>query len=239
MSTKIVKKGKAYFRALKSVMRVRYKQPRFVFLGETFPDGSLILSNHEGTDAPMALEMYLDRRFCMWGAQEMNSGLRSLYAYQTEIYYHEKKHWNIHLARLFCLLASPLTHLFYSGLDLISTYRDMRFCKTLKESMAVIESGKSIVVFPERSENGYLPELEGFYDGFAAFAEYAAKKGVDIPVLVCYYRKGDNTYIFDAPTRYSALMEQHGSRAGIVAALLARCNELGKYKDEKTEEISV
>ncbi len=239
MSTKLVKKGKIYFRALKSIMRVRYKPPRFAFLAEPFPDGSLIISNHEGTDAPMALEMYLDRGFCMWGAHEMNSGLRSLYAYQTKIYYHEKKHWNIHLARLFCLLASPLTHLFYSGLDLISTYRDMRFRKTLKESLAALETGKSIVIFPEHSEKGYLPELEGFYEGFAAFAEYAARKGIDVPIVVSYYRKKENTYVFDAPVPYSELVRIHTTRERIVAALLARCNELGKLSlDEKAEEVT-
>ena len=38
------------------------------------------------------------------------------------------------LARLFCLLASPLTFLFYKGLNLISTYKDSRLKITLEES---------------------------------------------------------------------------------------------------------
>ena len=106
MPNKIVKRGKAYFRGLKSIMRIRYKMPRFVYLGDAFPDGSVILSNHEGTDAPMALEMYLDRDIRMWGAYEMNEGIPLLYTYQTRVYYHEKKHWNLHLARLFCIIAT-------------------------------------------------------------------------------------------------------------------------------------
>ena len=93
-------------------MKLRYKEPRFAYLGEEITGGALIISNHEGTDAPMSLEIYLDRPMRMWGASEMNSGLVSLYKYQTRIYYHEKKHWNLHLARLFCIIASPLTHLF-------------------------------------------------------------------------------------------------------------------------------
>lgn len=229
MANKVVKRGKLYFRGLKNIMRVRYKPTRFVYLGEKFPNGSVILSNHEGTDAPMALEMYLNRDFRMWGAYEMNSGLPLLYSYQTKIYYHEKKHWNLHLARLFCLLASPLTYLFYSGLDLISTYRDTRVVKTLKESLGAIQKGKSIVVFPEHSEKGYLPELEGFHEGFALFAEYCAKrKGIDLPIVVSYFRKSENTYVFDAPVLYSELVARYGSRREIVAYLLARCNELGK-----------
>ena len=227
---RIVKKGKLYFRILKNLMRGRYKEPRFVFLGEEFEGGSLVLSNHEGTDAPMALEMYLDKPLCMWGAHEMNSGLIKLYKYQTKIYYHEKKHWNIHLARLFCLIASPLTQLFYSGLDLISTYKDIRFAKTIKESLAAIREGKSIVVFPEHSEKGYLPELEGFFEGFAVLAEHAARKGIDLPIVVSYFRIKENVYVFDAPVSYSSLVAAYGDRKSIVLHLLSRCNELGRLE---------
>ena len=84
---------KLYFRILKKIMKIRYKQPKFVYLGEEISEGALILSNHEGTDAPMSLEIYLDKPIRMWGAHEMNSGLVSLYKYQTQVYYHEKKHW--------------------------------------------------------------------------------------------------------------------------------------------------
>ena len=77
------KKRKLYFRILKKLMSGRYKEPRFVYLGEEITSGGLILSNHEGTDAPMSLEMYLDRPLRMWGASEMNSGLIQLYKYQT------------------------------------------------------------------------------------------------------------------------------------------------------------
>lgn len=237
MANTLVKKGKPYFRALKRMMQIRYKPPRFLFVGEEFPDGSLILSNHEGTDAPMALEMYMPRRLRMWGAHEMNEGVVPMYKYQSSVYFCEKKHWNIWGARAFCLIASPLTNLFYSGFDLISTYHDPRIVKTLKESLVAVQKGESIVVFPEHSEKGYLPELEKFYAGFALFAEFAGKRGVDIPVVVSYYRKRENTYVFDAPVKYSALVEKYETRDAIVKALLARCNMLGRMNVSGLREL--
>ena len=72
-------KRKLYFRALKRIMRIRYKKPTFVYLGDEITGGALIVSNHEGTDAPMSLEIYLDRPTRMWGAHEMNSGIAKLY----------------------------------------------------------------------------------------------------------------------------------------------------------------
>ena len=229
-------KRKWWFRLLKKLMKGRYKKPRFIYLGEEIGNGAIILSNHEGTDAPLSLEMYLGKPVRMWGASEMNSGLIPMYKYQTRVYYHEKKHWNLHLARLFCLIASPLTNLFYKGLDLISTYHDARLLKTIRESLQAMNEGNNIVIFPEDSTNGYLAELEGFHKGFAVLAEVCYKKGIDVPIYVTYFKKKELIYVIDAPVRYSELIKDGATREEIAARLVARCNELGKMQfDEPTE----
>jgi hypothetical protein len=228
--TKMVQKRKWWFRFMKKLMLCRYKKPRFVYLGEEFQDGSIILSNHEGTDAPMSLEIYCDKPLRMWGASEMNSGLIPMYKYQSRVYFHEKKHWNIHLARLFCLIASPITNLFYKGLDLISTYRDARIVKTIRESITALKAGQSIVIFPEDSAKGYLEQLEGFFAGFVLLAEVSMKKGMDVPIYVTYFRKKDLTYIIDRPILYSELSANGETKEQIARRLLTRCNELGRMK---------
>ena len=214
-------------------MKCRYKEPKFVFLGEDITDGSLIISNHEGTDAPMSLEIYLNKPIRFWGAHEMNSGLIKMYKYQSRVYYHEKKHWNLFLARLFCLIASPLTNLFYSGLDLISTYKDIRFKKTINESWDALEKGQSVVVFPEDSTNGYLAELEGFYAGFVLFAEACYKRGKDVSIYASYYNKEKKVYIFDKPVKYSELIAGGENKKEIANKLRLRCNEIGKMTNNK------
>lgn len=224
-------KRKWYFRALKKVMKVRYKQPRFIYLdGKELQQGAILLSNHEGTDAPMAFEIYHNSKFRMWGAHEMNSGLIKLYKYQTKVYYHEKKGWNIHAARAFCLIASPLTNLFYSGLNLISTYKDSRFVKTIKESYKTLTGGENIIIYPEDSTNGYLAELEGFHAGFAMLCEYCKRKGYDVPIYVTYFRKDMNTYVIDKPVLYSQLSAENETKEDIARKLCDRCNELGKME---------
>lgn len=225
---KQAKKRKWWFRMLKALMNRRYPKPKFVYLGEEFPDGSIILSNHEGTDAPLSIEKYLNRSLRMWGTHEMNSGLRMMYRFQTRVYYHEKKHWNLFLARLFCLLASPLTNLFYSGFDLISTYQDGRFVRTVKESYQTILDGDSVLIFPEDSSRGYLAEPEGFYSGFVSLADYALRKGTDLPIVVAYFQKDKGVYVFDRPVYYSELSRGVESKKEIAQMLVRRCNELGK-----------
>ena len=223
-------KRKWWFRLMKKLMHGRYKEPEFIYLGEQFGSGGIILSNHEGTDAPMSLEIYCDKPIRMWGAGEMNSGLIKMYKYQTRVYYHEKKHWNLHLARLFCLIASPLTNLFYKGLNLISTWKDGRFLTTLRESVAALQKGENIVIFPEVSDKGYLAELEGFHAGFVALCEVCKKKGMDVPVYVTYFRKSDLKYIVDKPVLYSELTANGETKEEVLEKLLLRCNELGKMQ---------
>lgn len=227
-----------WFRGIKKLTTGRYKKPKFVFLGEKPEHGAVILSNHEGTDAPMSLENYADFPIRFWGTAEMNSGLRKLYKYQSEVYYHEKKHWPLGKARAFCLIASPITNLFYKGLNLISTYTDANLRKTMAESVSAIQNGDNVVIFPEHSDEGYLAELKGFYAGFVMLAQICYKRGIDVPIYVSYFQKANNTYVFDKPVLFSSLKEQYPSREEMAEYLLNRCNALGKIQTQDIANVA-
>ncbi|MDE6059281.1 MAG: hypothetical protein K2G44_04490 [Clostridia bacterium] len=227
---KFTQNRKRWFRVFKRILRIRYRKPSFEYLGEKPTNGAIILSNHEGAAAPLNLEMYADFPIRMWGTHEMNSGLVKLYKYQTQVYYHKKRHWNLHLARLFCLIASPLTNLFYKGLKLISTYKDRRFFKqTIKESIsAMTENGENIIIFPEMSDNGYLKKMEGFYAGFTVLAQALFRQGIDVKIFVTYFKKEERKFVFDSPISFSELKELCGNRHEMANYLLEKCNGLGE-----------
>ena len=230
---------KPWFRFVKKIMRLFIKESKFTYLGgEKITEPTIILSNHVGTSAPLAFELYGKTHLRFWGASEMNSGLIPLYKYQTRVYYHEKKHWNLHLARLFCIIASPLTNMFYKGLELISTYRNIHFKKTIDESIETLKGGKSIVIFPEISDKGYLDELEGFHHGFAMLCSVLKRKGIDVPITVAYYKKNEKHYIVDKPVMLSEIFTDSVSREEIATKLCNRCNELGKmtFPEEASNE---
>lgn len=235
---KFKQKRKLWYRGLKGLMKCRYKQPEFIYLGEKPTESSIILSNHEGTDAPMSLEIYADFPVRFWGTAEMNSGLIRMYKYQSRVYYHEKKHWNLFGARMFCLIASPLTNLFYKGLNLISTYRDGRFKTTIKESVdAIINRKENVVIFPEKSPNGYVAELEGFYAGFVVLAKVLKQKGIDVPIYVSYFKKQEKQFIFGKPIYYSELEKRFKTKEEIAEFLVEECNKLGRMTFENGKAI--
>ena len=231
---------KPWFRVIKKIMRWFIKPTEFIYLDKKIDTPTIILSNHVGNAAQLALELYGNLPFRFWGASEMNSGLVEMYKYQSRVFYHEKKHWNLHLARLFCLIASPLTNMFYKGINLISTYRDIRFKKTVSDSITTLGAGQSIVIFPEVSDKGYLDVLEGFHEGFTVLGSILLKKGMDMPITVAYYRKSEKKYVIDKPVMLSELFREGVSRAEIAKLLCDRCNELGQMDlsapGEETEE---
>ncbi len=231
---KFKQKRKPWYNGLKTFLKIIYKKPQFIYLGEKPTEKSIILSNHVSSFAPLTLEIYADYPIRIWGTDEMNSGIKKLYKYQTEIYYHQKKKWNLHWARFVCLIVSPLTNLFYKGLNLISTYPDTRLRKTLAETLTAIkEKNENIVIFPENSSNGYFDEIQKFYAGFVLLAEHCLKEGIDVPIYVSYFQKKERNYIFDAPVKYSELKAKFKNRYQIAEHLKNRCNELGKMNIKK------
>lgn len=230
---------KPWFRVIKKIMRLFIKPTEFVYLGDKITEPTIVLSNHVGTSAPLAWELYGNIPFRFWGAYEMNASLAKLYKYQSRVFYHEKKRWNLFLARLFCIIASPLTYMFYRGINLISTFHDIRFKTTISESIQTLDEGKSVIIFPEISDNGYLDVLEGFHQGFTVLGSILLKKGKDMPITVAYYKKNEKRYIVDRPVMLSDLFKEGVSREEIAQMLCDRCNQLGQMeikKDEPVEE---
>jgi hypothetical protein len=219
---------KLWFRIFKWFIKIRYRRPKFVYLGEKPTTQSVILTNHIGARVPLTLELYADFPMRYWGTHEMNTSFKMLYKHMTVDYYHEILRWNIHLARLFCLIAAPLTYLFYKGLRLVSTYKDYRFRKSIDESIELIKEGNNIVIFPENSEDGYLDELKEFYPGFVLFCERALKRGYDLPIFASYLRRKTNTFMFDKPIMFSELKKMHQNKYDMAKYLLDRTNDLGK-----------
>lgn len=227
---KFKQKRKVWFRALKGILKIFIRKPTFAYRGGKPTESSIILSNHEGASSPLALELYSDFPIRMWGTYEMNSGLKSVYKYLSTIYFHEKKHKNIHLARFISFFACPFVNLFYKGLKLISTYRDVRLYKTMTESIKTIKDDRdNIVIFPENSEKGYFKHLKSFYAGFVVLAHRLYKSGIDVPIYVAYYNTGTNEYVFDAPILFSELNSMFTSKSEMASYLLEKCNAIGDH----------
>ncbi len=219
---------KRWFRIYKLIFQIFIKKPQFIYLGEEVTEQSLVLSNHSGPNSPLALEFYFDKRFRMWGTYEMNGSLGMVYKYLSEVFYHQKKHWNIVAAKLFSLIAAPFAYLFYRGLRLIPSYPDARLKFSLQEGIKALEDKQNIIIFPEDSSQGYFEKLTKFHPGLITFCKYALKHNYDLKIFIAYYNKKTRQYIFDKPVLASELLSLGFSKEELCEKLCQRCNELGQ-----------
>ena len=220
---------KKWFKILKIFLKPFIRKTKFVFLDKKLNGPYIIVSNHSAASGPLGYEFHYEDPFRFWGTYEMNSGLVSCYKYLSNNYYPKKKHWNKFLSKVFCLIAAPVCNVFYKGLNLISTYPDTRFRKTLKESVKTLTSGNNLIVFPEASENGYFKELTCFHEGFVVFLEYCRKHNIDVPVYIAYFDKDKKTCYLDKPVYINELLSMNLSRFELSKYLCDKCNKLGKY----------
>ena len=221
-------KRKKWFLNLQKIIKLFIKKPEYIYLGKNPGPASIILSNHEGASVPLTMEIYAGLQARFWGAHEMDKGFKTAYRYQTVTYYHRKKHWNLFLARLFCLIATPLTRLFYIGLELVPTYPDLRFKNTLKRSIDALKNGNTLIVFPENSEDGYHEVLKEFRPGAVMLLEQCKRHGLDVEVFVAYYKKKTRQHIFAAPVTVGQLLKTKCGRKELAQILCNQCNQLGQ-----------
>lgn len=228
-----------FFRVYRAVIKFFKKEVAFYHVGKKEPAGTLILSNHEASKGPLAWELFYNKRVRMMGTEEMNSGFKRLYQYQTRIYYHQKHKWNLTLARVFCLLASPIVYFFYKGLQLISIRKGLALKQTIDDACtALLEFRERVVIFPEDSSQGYFREITEFKPGFLLICEKAFKRGHDMTLAVAYVKNEENTCLIDEPIKYSKLLERHKTREKIAEALRLRCNELGRLNHSDYQRIA-
>ena len=222
------KKKHPLFDKVKFILRIFKKKHKVIYLGEKVEKSSIILSNHVGALGPLSWELYTEFPFRFWGTFEMNSDLKTLYHYLSKVYFHQKKHWPIWLSNIFCLIAAPIMKALYKGLEVISTYTDLRLKGTINKSIEILEEGYNIIIFPEDSSNGYFDKLTKFYSGYLFLAKNCYIRGNDISIFIAYYNKKLKQITIDKPIKYSELIKKYPNLSSeeISDKLLNRCNQL-------------
>ncbi len=218
---------KPFFSFVKSIVRIFIKKPNIINLNEEeIEAGSIIISNHVGALGPVKHELYLDVPFHFWGTYKMNSGLKQRYKYLSYEYYHLKHKNSLRKAKIKAFFLTPLMGMFYRGMGLILTYPDMRLKETIKTSINFLKNGKSILIFPEDSVDGYFDDVRHYFPGFLILAkEYVRKEKKDIKIYNLLFDKHSNTIVIDKYINYLEYPDRNNYRLQ-AENLLKRAMEL-------------
>lgn len=216
-----------FFRFIKSIMRIFKRKPKFKYLGEKPKNPCIYISNHSAASGPVTYELYLPANMRMWGTYEMCGGFRMRWRYLKNVYFRKKKKRTKLGSFLLATVVCPFMALFYKGMRILPTYPDARLATTVKKSIAEMENGISMLIFPENSDDGYHEVLKEFHCGFFALAKlYYERTGKDIDIVDMYYHRRANVVIVGEPRSYTSLAERFDSREQVAEFFLNDVNDM-------------
>lgn len=102
----------------------------------------------------------------------------------------------------------------------------MRSLQTIKTTSEALKDNQQVVIFPEDSDEGYKTKIEYLNNGFLVLFEHLEKKGIHVPIILCYLSRKKNTIYVDKPIYYSDLKKKYENHNDIAKYVRERLNSL-------------
>ncbi len=218
-----------------AIMRIFKKTP--VIIGNTnLPEKAIYISNHSAAVGPITLSLYFPSLFIPWGVHQMTENFRARWNYLFHVFYRKQREYGKTAAFILSTLFAPFSKLVFVAMHVIPTYRDLRLHHTIDISIKHLDSGNSILIFPEDSDDGYKEILDNYQAGFVLLAKgYLQKRNIDLPIIPIYFSKKENIIIIGEVVYCKKMFEQGLNRNKIAEFFLHQTNLLyANYLDSKS-----
>ena len=147
----------------------------------------IVVGNHAQMNGPLVGELYFPGKRRIWCAAQMMHW-KEVPAYAYEDFWSHKPASVRWLYRLASYAITPLAVLIFNNARTLPVYRDARVVSTFRESVAAMQAGENLVIFPEHGYepvNSILyPFQEGFVDTAALYCRRAKKPVSFVPLYI-------------------------------------------------------
>lgn len=162
-----------------------------------------IIGNHTQLHGPIACELYFPDNYYIWCAAPMMK-LKEVPKYTYTDFWSQKPKALRPLFRLVSYIIAPLSVLIFNNARTIAVYRDKRILSTFRESIAKLQDGNSIVIFPEHDVK-YNHIVYDFQEGFADIARlYYKRTGKELSFVPLYIAPKLKTMYLGKPITFSS-----------------------------------
>ena len=193
----------------------------------------VIVGNHCHMYGPVAGEIYTPGKHYVWCAGEMmNRSEVAAYAYQD--FWSGKPKAVRWFYRILSHLIVPLSLEVFGNAHTVAVYHDSRLISTFRESIALLQEGNSMVLFPEH----YTPRnniVYDFQDKFVDLARFYFKKTkTALKFVPLYVAPALKTLFYGEPVSFDPEVPIAEERARICEALMDRITQLALAQPEHT-----
>ena len=190
------------FRFIRNLVRICYPKLEIVGLENLPDDPCAIIGNHAQLHGPIAGELYLPECCYTWCAAQMME-FKEVPAYAYMDFWSQKPKWQRPFFRVCSYIIAPLSVLIFNNARTIAVHRDYRILTTFRESIATLQRGNSLVIFPEQDKphNHIVAE---FQDGFTDVAKlYYKRTGKCLSFVPMYIAPKLKKLYLGKPTAFS------------------------------------
>ena len=195
------KKTSALFRFIKWCVKLFY--PKIQVEGtENLPrEPAIIVGNHCQMNGPIVGELYVPGDPYIWCAGEMMH-LKDVPEYAFRDFWSQKPKWTHPFYKLLSCIIAPLSVCVFNNARTIGVYHDARILSTFKNTVKMLQEGKSVVIFPEHDvKHNHI--VYDFQDKFIDIAKlYYKKTGKALAFVPFYLAPNLKIMRFGAPIRF-------------------------------------
>lgn len=205
-----------------------------LFGTENLPDEPcIIVGNHTQLHGPIACELYFPDNSYTWCAGQMMK-LRDVPPYAFEDFWSQKpkkSHW---FYKIVSYLIAPLCVVIFNNARTIPVYRDRRILTTFKETMAKLNDGKNVIIFPEHDVK-YNNIIYDFQDKFIDIARlYHKRTGKELCFVPLYIAPKLKSMYLGKPMRFCADAPMETERRRICDYLMGEITDIARALPEHT-----
>ncbi len=180
------KKHSLCFRFIKSSVRLFYPNTEVIGYENLGDEPCIIVGNHCQMHGPIVSELFFPDNYYTWCAGEMMQ-LKEVPPYAYMDFWSQKPGYIKWFYKLLSYVIAPLCVCIFNNARTIGVYRDIRLRNTFKESIEKLESGSSIVIFPEQAveHNNIVYDFqEGFIDVARMYYKRSGKAVKFVPLYI-------------------------------------------------------
>ena len=214
---------------------VKLFSPSFQVSGaENLPDEPcVIVGNHSQMYGPIAGELYTPGKHYIWCAGEMMHR-EEVADYAFQDFWINKPKATRWFYRLLSHLIAPLSELIFTNAHTIPVYHDTRLITTYRDSIARLQEGNSMVIFPEHNlkHNNIINDFQDKFIDLARF--YYKKTGKELCFVPLYLPPRPTPTIYGKPIRFCAAAPIAQERQRICTALMDEITAMAVSLPEHT-----
>ncbi len=213
------------YRLIKALVRLFYGKTAVVG-AENLPDEPcIVVGNHCQMNGPIACELDFPGLHYTWCAGEMMH-LKEVPAYAYRDFWSAKPRAVRWLFRLASYLIAPLSVCVFNNANCIGVYRDTRIISTFRETVETLQSGGSVIIFPEH-DPPVNNILSAFQDRFVTVArQYYKRCGKAVSFVPLYLAPALKTMYLGAPVRFDPDAPNREECTRVSAALMAAITDM-------------